>query len=134
MFELALVVLLVMSGAASRAVGGSRRAGWALMAASLAWPLVNRPIEGPVLGVVAGTHGIALTDLLAVVGVVAATWVLSGRPGVLGDRATVGNSRCSKCGGSGRIGRDRSVATSDDSPRDLAVHRAGATDATVPDQ
>src|SRR5664279_3906025 len=47
MFEFALVVLLVMSGAASRAVGGSRRAAWVLMAASLAWPLVNRPIEGP---------------------------------------------------------------------------------------
>src|SRR5664279_4319329 len=63
MLEFAFVVLLVMSGVASRAVGGSGGAGWVLMAASLAWPVVNSPIEGPVLMVVAGTHGIALTDV-----------------------------------------------------------------------
>ena len=96
MFEFALVVLLVMSGAASRAVGGSRRAGWVLMAASLAWPLVNRPIEGPVLAVVARTHGIALTDVLALIGVLTAIWVLSRRPGAGG--APAGNRSCPQCG------------------------------------
>jgi len=104
MFEFALVVLLVMSGAASRAVGGSRRAGWVLMAASLAWPLVNRPIEGPVLAVVARNHGIALTDVLALVGVLTAVWVLAGRPGVGGARA--GYPSCPQCG-YGLTHRDR---------------------------
>jgi len=104
MFEFALVVLLVMSGAASRAVGGSRRAGWVLMAASVAWPLVNRPIEGPVLAVVARTHGIALTDVLALVGVLTAIWVLAGRPGVGG--APAGNGSCPQCG-YGQTHRDR---------------------------
>jgi hypothetical protein len=104
MFEFALVVLLVMSGAASRAVGGSRRAGWVLMAASLAWPVVNRPIEGPVLVVVARTHGIALTDVLALIGVLTAIWVLSRRPGAGG--AAAGNRSCPQCG-YGQTHRDR---------------------------
>lgn len=62
------------------------------------WLLVNKPLEGPVLLVLARGHGLTVSDLLAVAGVVLA--------GVLVYRRTVRTARRPK---DGRDSRERSA-------------------------
>ncbi len=50
-----------------------------LLPASVAWVLFNGPLEGSVLLTLTSTHGVTTSDLLAVVAVVVAVAVLTGR-------------------------------------------------------
>jgi hypothetical protein len=72
---LVLLVGLLMATLASR---GRRRRATALLLlpASAAWMLFNGPIEGPILLTITTSHGVTVSDLLAVVGVVVAGVVL----------------------------------------------------------
>ena len=77
-----LVLLVGLLLAALRARGWPRRAAaLLLLPASAAWVLFNGPIEGPILLTLSTNHGLTVSDLLAVVGVLVAGAVL-----VLGDR------------------------------------------------
>ena len=77
-----LVVLVGLLLATLRARGRPRRAAaLLLLPASAAWVLFNGPIEGPILLTLTANHGLTVSDLLAVVGVLVAGAVL-----VLGDR------------------------------------------------
>ena len=77
---LVLIVGLLM--AALRARGRPRRAAaLLLLPVSAAWVLFNGPIEGPILLTISTSHGLTVSDLLAVVGVLVAGAVL-----LLGDR------------------------------------------------
>ena len=77
---LVLIVGLLM--AALRARGRPRRAAaLLLLPVSAAWVLFNGPIEGPILLTISSSHGLTVSDLLAVVGVLVAGDVL-----LLGDR------------------------------------------------
>ena len=77
---LVLIVGLLM--AALRARGRPRRAAaLLLLPVSAAWVLFNGPIEGPILLTISSSHGLTVSDLLAVVGVLVAGAVL-----LLGDR------------------------------------------------
>jgi hypothetical protein len=60
------------------AVAGSRVAAGITLGAALVWPVVDRPVEGPVLMVVGQGHGLTVSDLLAPAGVVVSVLVLSG--------------------------------------------------------
>ena len=80
------VVLLVrivgLLMAALRARGRPRRAAaLLLLPVSAAWVLFNGPIEGPILLTISSSHGLTVSDLLAVVGVLVAGAVL-----LFGDR------------------------------------------------
>jgi hypothetical protein len=72
---LVLLVGLLMATLASR---GRRRRTTALLLlpASAAWMLFNGPIEGPILLTISSSHGVTVSDLLAVVGVLVAGVVL----------------------------------------------------------
>ena len=77
-----LVLLVGLLMATLRARGRPRRtAALLLLPASAAWVLFNGPIEGPILLRLSTTHGLTVSDLLAVVGVLVAGVVL-----LLGDR------------------------------------------------
>ena len=77
---LVLIVGLLM--AALRARGRPRRAAaLLLLPVSAAWVLFNGRIEGPILLTISSSHGLTVSDLLAVVGVLVAGAVL-----LLGDR------------------------------------------------
>jgi hypothetical protein len=77
-----LVLIVGLLLAALRARGWRRRAvALLLLPASAAWVLFNGPIEGPILLTLSKNHGLTVSDLLAVVGVLVAGAVL-----VLGDR------------------------------------------------
>jgi hypothetical protein len=75
----ALLVLVVLTAKASRAVGGSTRGAWLTLVCALAWQLLNKPLEGPVLVVVMRGHGIAFADLLCAVAAALAVWSLGRR-------------------------------------------------------
>jgi hypothetical protein len=60
MFFIALVVLVGLAAAGSRAVSGSRPAAPTLLGMALLWPFVNRTIEGPVLLVVGADRDLAV--------------------------------------------------------------------------
>jgi cell division protein FtsW (lipid II flippase) len=51
---------------------------WAagVMVLAVVWPLVNQPIEGPTLWVVAPQHGLTVSDLLALVCFIMGAWLL----------------------------------------------------------
>ena len=77
-----LVVLVGLTLAALGARGRPRRVAAALLLpVSAAWVLFNGPIEGPILLTISSSHGLTVSDLLAVVGVLVAGAVL-----LLGDR------------------------------------------------
>ena len=77
-----LVLLVGLLLLALRARGRPRRAAaLLLLPASAAWVLFNGPIEGPILLTLSANHGLTVSDLLAVLGVLVAGAVL-----VLGDR------------------------------------------------
>jgi hypothetical protein len=77
-----LVVLVGLLLATLGSRGRSRRVTALLMLpASAAWALFNGPIEGPILLTISSTHGVTVSDLLAVVAVLVAAAVL-----LLGDR------------------------------------------------
>ena len=77
-----LVLLVGLLMATLRARGRPRRtAALLLLPASAAWVLFNGPIEGPILLRLSTNHGLTVSDLLAVVGVLVAGVVL-----MLGDR------------------------------------------------
>ena len=77
-----LVLLVGLLIAALQARGRPRRAvALLLLPASVAWVLFNGPIEGPILLTLSTNHGLTVSDLLAVVGVLVAGAVL-----VLGGR------------------------------------------------
>ena len=77
-----LVLIVGLLLAALRARGWRRRAvALLLLPASAAWVLFNGPIEGPILLTLSKNHGLTVSDLLAVVGVLVAGAAL-----VLGDR------------------------------------------------
>jgi hypothetical protein len=78
MFVIALVVLITLAAAGSRAVSGSRPAAWTLLGTALLWPFVNRTIEGPVLLVVGAGHGLTVSDLLTPPAALLAVGVLTG--------------------------------------------------------
>jgi hypothetical protein len=72
-----LVLLVGLLVAALRSRGRPRRAAaLLLLPASAAWVLFNGPIEGPILVTFSSTHGLTVSDLLAVVGVLVAAAVL----------------------------------------------------------
>ena len=72
-----LVLLVGLLLAALRARGRQRRAAaLLLLPASAAWVLFNGPIEGPILLTLSTNHGVTVSDLLAVVGVLVACAVL----------------------------------------------------------
>jgi hypothetical protein len=75
-----VVLLVVVVGLLLLALGSRgplRRAAAALLLpASAAWVLFNGPIEGPILLTLSRNHGVTVSDLLAVVGVVVAGAVL----------------------------------------------------------
>jgi hypothetical protein len=76
-----LVVLVGLLVAALRSRGRARQAAaLLLLPASAGWVLFNGPIEGPILLTISSTHGLTVSDLLAVVGVLVAAVLL------LGDR------------------------------------------------
>ncbi|MEP6563435.1 MAG: hypothetical protein ABJD68_20435 [Nakamurella sp.] len=79
MLVIAVAVLFVLALAGSLAVAGSRVGAWITLGAALVWPLVNRPMEGPVLLVIGQGHGVTLSDLLAPAGVLLSVLVLTGR-------------------------------------------------------
>ena len=72
-----LVLLVGLLMATLRARGRPRRtAALLLLPASAAWVLFNGPIEGPILLTLTTNHGLTVSDLLAVVGVLVAGAVL----------------------------------------------------------
>ena len=72
-----LVLIVGLLLAALRARGWRRRAvALLLLPASAAWVLFNGPIEGPILLRLSANHGLTVSDLLAVVGVLVAGAVL----------------------------------------------------------
>ncbi len=76
-----LVVLVVLLLVALRGGGRAREvAAVLLVPVSVAWVLFNGPLEGPVLLTLSQTHGVTVSDLLAVVGVLVAAAVLARRP------------------------------------------------------
>ncbi len=75
-----LVLLVGLLVATLRARGRPRRAmALLLLPASAAWVLFNGPIEGPVLVPLSAQHGVTLSDLLAVAGVLVGLGVLLAR-------------------------------------------------------
>jgi hypothetical protein len=75
---LALVVLaLFCLSAISMMWWRHRLPAFAFLATALVWPLVNRPLEGPVLIVVAPKHGLTVSDLLTPVAVAVVALQLS---------------------------------------------------------
>ncbi len=75
-----LVMLVVLLLVAVMTRGRARRAvAVLLLPASVAWVLFNGPLEGSVLLTLTSTHGVTTSDLLAVVGVLVAVAVLTGR-------------------------------------------------------
>ncbi len=77
-----LVLIVGLLIAALRARGRPRRAAaLLLLPVSAAWVLFNGSIEGPILLTISTSHGLTVSDLLAVVGVLVAGAVL-----LLGDR------------------------------------------------
>lgn len=75
------VALVVSAGVAAAAMvlggvalvrSGRRRWPLLLLLGSLVWPLVNGPLEGPVLWVPIPGHGLTVSDLLTPIGVLAA--------------------------------------------------------------
>ncbi len=82
-----LVVLVVLLLVALRGRGRVRRvAAVLLVPVGVSWVLFNGPIEGPVLVSLSPTHGITVSDLLAVVGVLVAAGVLLPKRGTRGRR------------------------------------------------
>ena|SRR5918911_3990386 len=79
---MALLVLLVALLLAALAFRGRPRriAAVLLLPASASWVLFNGPIEGPVLVPLSAQHGVTLSDLLAVAGVLVGLGVLLARP------------------------------------------------------
>jgi hypothetical protein len=72
-----LVLLVGLLIAALRGRGRPRRAAaLLLLPASAAWVLFNGPIEGPILVTLSPDHGLTVSDLLAVLGVLVAGGVL----------------------------------------------------------
>ena len=72
-----LVVLVGLILAALRARGGRQRAAAVLLLpVAAAWVLFNGPIEGPILLTISSSHGLTVSDLLAVLGVLVAGAVL----------------------------------------------------------
>jgi hypothetical protein len=72
-----LVVLVGLTLVALRARGPRRRAAAVLLLpVSAAWVLFNGPIEGSILLTLSTDHGVTVSDLLAVVGVLVAGTVL----------------------------------------------------------
>lgn len=64
---MAAVVLFLLLGGTVVVGALARRAAWVLAVAVLGalWVVVNRPLEGPVLWVVAPGHGLTAADLLS---------------------------------------------------------------------
>jgi hypothetical protein len=75
-----VVLLVLLVGLLTAALGTRRRprrvVAWLLLPASAAWVLFNGPIEGPILLTLSTDHGVTVSDLLAVVGVLVAGVVL----------------------------------------------------------
>lgn len=70
---LVLAALVLAAGT----LGRTGRAGAVLLAAvSLAWLLVNKPVEGVILFSVTATHGLVGADLAGLVGLALAAWQL----------------------------------------------------------
>lgn len=49
-----------------------------LVVLAVLWPIVNGPLEGPVLWVIAPGHGLALSDLVTFPCLIVGTWQLRG--------------------------------------------------------
>jgi hypothetical protein len=72
-----LVVLVGLTLAALITRGPVRRAvAVLLLPVAAAWVLFNGPIEGPILLTISTNHGLTVSDLLAVMGVVVAAAIL----------------------------------------------------------
>jgi len=72
---LVLVALILLAG-----LGCDRRwSAWALAAMAVLWLFANRPMEGPVLLVVAESHGLTAGDLAGLAALGLAAWRLRGR-------------------------------------------------------
>jgi len=75
--KVALVVLFALVVVAVAALRGNRVAALALIPLSLAWLVLNQPFEGPTLLVLTSSHGVTLSDLIAVGGLGIAGWQLA---------------------------------------------------------
>jgi len=77
-----VTLMVLLGGLALLALGARgavrRAAAWALLPVSAAWVVFNGPFEGPVLVTLSRSHGITVSDLLAVVGVLVALATLAG--------------------------------------------------------
>lgn len=70
LLDLALVAVALTGSLAGSLAGRSRAWGWLLLLASGAWlPVNNGVLEGPVLLGVTGKHGLTVSDVLGVAGV-----------------------------------------------------------------
>jgi hypothetical protein len=74
----AYLVLAALTGCLAVAAARPARL-WSVGVLVLAvlWPLVNHPLEGPILWKVAPGHGLTLSDLLAPAGFITGAWLLS---------------------------------------------------------
>lgn len=72
-----LFLLLVLLFCIVRAVRGDRPAALLLVPLSFAWVVFNGPLEGPTLFVLSWSHGITVSDLIAVLGLLVASWRLT---------------------------------------------------------
>jgi hypothetical protein len=84
---LAIVVLITLVASAVLALIGTRFWTLSLAALSVGWLLVNKPLEGPVLWVLAPGHGLALSDLLCPLGLGVAAVLLYHRRASSTDNA-----------------------------------------------
>jgi hypothetical protein len=74
---LVLLLLTVLVVCAVLAIRGNRLAALALIPLSLAWLVFNTPFEGPTLIVLSWSHGLTVSDLIAVAGLGIAGWRLT---------------------------------------------------------
>jgi hypothetical protein len=72
-----LLLLVVLILCIVRAIKGDRLAALVLVPLSFAWVLFNGPLEGPTLLVVSSSHGITVSDLISLFGLLIAGWRLT---------------------------------------------------------
>jgi hypothetical protein len=77
---LPLMLLVALLFCAVRAIKGDRLAALVLVPLSFSWVLFNGPLEGPTLFVVSWSHGVTVSDLIALAGLVIAGWRLTPVP------------------------------------------------------
>jgi hypothetical protein len=74
---LALLLLLGLLICAVRAVRGDRWSAVLLVPLSFSWALFNGPLEGATLFAVSQSHGVTVSDLISLAGLMIAAWRLA---------------------------------------------------------